>query len=388
MIIDIDTQNVKVVDYVIRVNDSFTWTVNNFFQLHNISDQAPGFKYGSFYYDDIRKAKALHTDTFKTSNNFFNNRQNKNKYCISSDVTFFRKLTSLTNIKLCRQGNEDFIVIPNYNDPVLYKHVRYSSSKQIILYSPSKNMYYLILENLDYFSSQKPYSISSSLDKLEKGFNQLLKQIQQLSSSADINEKSIIKALIVSKILPDDVVSICRENISIVSNKNTVSLIKYIVNHQDKIVEAKDFYQYFESLLPSPSEDILESIKALFSTNNASNIELGTNILLNYNIYSCIYNIANLFGSVHGNLIEESINSIGVKTLLAILDVNFDIFISDTVGALFRIRELSTDSNDQIKIRDYIIQYINKIFDDTFKGYRKILEDYNVSISLTTTYNE
>lgn len=388
MIIDVETQNIKVIDYVVRVNDRFTWNVNNFFILHNITDHANGFKYNSYCYDDLRKAKILHTDIFKTSNNFFNDKQNKNKYCISSDVTFFRKLTSLTNIKLCRQGNEDFIVIPNSNDSVLYKHIRYSSSNQIILYSSSKNTYYLMLDDFDHFSSQEPYSVSMPFNEVKKGFNKILGQIQQLSSSTDINRESIIKALIVSEILPNDIVQVCQSDLSIISNKDTASLIKYIIDNQDKIVEAKDFYQYFESLLPNPSKDVLESVKALFATNNASNIELGTNILLNYNIYSCIYNIADIFSSVHSSLINESISSVGVKTLLEILNTNFDIFTCDITAAMFRIRKLSTDFSDQIKIRDHIIQHINKTFNNSFVGYRKILEDYNVGISLTITYNE
>lgn len=388
MIIDVETQNIKVIDYVVRVNDNFTWTINNFFALHNIVDQAVGFKYSSYCYDDLRKAKILHTDIFRTSNNFFNDRQNKNKYCISSDVTFFRKLASLTNIKLCRQGNEDFIVIPNSNDSILYKHIRYGSPYQIILYSPSKNTYYLILNDFDHFSSQELYSVSMSFNEVKKGFNKILEQIQQLSSSTDINRESIIKALIVSEILPDDIVQVCQTNISFISNKDTASLAKYIIDNQDKIVEAKDFYQYFESLLPNPSEDALESVKALFATNNISNIELGTNILLNYNIYSCIYNIADIFGSIRGSLINESVSSVGVKTLLAMLNTNSDIFLCDITEVIFKIRKLSTDFSDQIKIRDHIIQHINKTFDKSFARYRKILEEYNISISLTTTYNE
>ena len=70
------------------------------------------------------------------------------------------------------------------------------------------------------------------------------------------------------------------------------------------------------------------------------------------------------------------------------LNTNSDIFMCDITGVIFKIRKLSTDFSDQIKIRDHIIQHINKTFNTSFERPRKILEDYNVNISKTITNNE
>lgn len=378
MLLNKETSKIKYIDF--HFSESHT-QFNEFIQIVDLgsigprgtvySDNKynnsipPGRCYGLFIgekpnLDEIIKSKIN------------NNINVSDKLYFDTNCTYPRfKLSTKDMKRTIKLDKADKVVISKYN-PMYVKPTTYQLNeiKPYLAYSPSEDVYY-------YFSAVRYPRRDNGWLKAVSQFNQIYKKYSSTGHQTELYE--ILKRLSIipndSFVLPEDVWLLTEQDYKYIDN---------ITNKYMQIIYDTELDKFIcEGLMPVTEDDI-NTLHNMFSSNDNSVVGLGIKLLSSYDITSDPLSIVLLLHKHYGNIrYNDAYKSVGFKQVINSLQINEEYLGNSRDKLINQVFEACPTDETKAKAREAVRlmvlreaqEYMNKTLDG--------LERYELTYDLT-----
>lgn len=301
-----------------------------------------------------------------------NNIDVSDKLYFDANCTYPRFKLSTKDIKrTIKLDKADKVVISKYN-PIYVKPTSYRlrEIKPYLAYSPSEDVYY-------YFNQVRNPHYDSGLPKNIVNFNQIYKKYSSTGHQTELYE--ILKRLSIipddSFVLPEDVWLLTEQDYKYIDN---------ITNNYMQIIYDTELDKFIcEGLMPVTEDDI-NTLHNMFSSNDNSVVGLGLKLLSSYDITSDPLSIVLLLHKYYGNVrYNDAYKSVGFKQVLNSLQINEDYLGHNRDKLINQVFEACHTDEAKAKAREavrlMVLREAQEYMNKTLNG----LERYELTYDLT-----
>jgi hypothetical protein len=265
----------------------------------------------------------------------------------------------------------DKVVVSKYN-PIYVKPTSYRlrETKPYLAYSPSEDVYY-------YFNTVRNSSYDNGWPKAVSQFNQIYKKYSSTGHQTELYE--ILKYL---SIIPNDSF-VMSEDVWLLTEQD-YKYIDNITNNYMQIIYDTELDKFIcEGLMPVTEDDI-NTLHNMFSSNDNSVVGLGLKLLSSYDITSDPLSIVLLLHKHYANIrYNDAYKSVGFKQVLNSLQINEDYLGHQRDKLINQVFEACHTDETKAKAREavrlMVLREAQEYMNKTLNG----LERYELTYDLT-----
>lgn len=378
MLLNKETSKIKYIDF--HFSESHT-QFNEFIQIVDLGSIGPrGTVYSDNKYNNwipprhcyglLLGEKPNLDEIIKSKIN--NNISVSDKLYFDTNCTYPRfKLSTKDMKRTIKLDKADKVVISKY-EPIYAKPISYSLDevKPYLAYSPSEDVYY-------YFNIVRCPSRDNGWPKATSQFNYIYKKHSSTGHQTELYE--ILKRLSIipddSFVLPDDVWLLTEQDYKYIDN---------ITNKYMQLIYDTELDKFIcEGLMPVTEDDI-NTLHNMFSSNDSGVVGLGIKLLSSYDITSDPLSIVLLLHKHYGKIrYNDAYKSVGFKQVINSLQINEEYLVNNRDKLINQVFDACHTDETKAKVREAIRlmvlreaqEYMNK----TLNG----LERYELTYDLT-----
>lgn len=378
MLLNKETSKIKYIDF--HFSESHT-QFNEFIQIVDLGSIGPR----STVYSDNKYDKSIPPgrcyglfigekpnldEIIKSKIN--NNIDVSDKLYFDANCTYPRfKLSTKDMKRTIKLDKADKVVISKYN-PIYVKPTTYQLNeiKPYLAYSPSEDVYY-------YFSAVRCPRRDNGWPKAVSQFNQIYKKYSSTGHQTELYE--ILKRLSIipddSFVLPEDVWLLTEQDYKYIDN---------ITNNYMQIIYDTELDKFICDGLMPVTEDDINTLHNMFSSNDDSVIGLGLKLLSSYDITSDPLSIVLLLHKHYGNIrYNDAYKSVGFKQVLNSLQINENYLGNNRDKLINQVFEACHTDETKAKAREavrlMVLREAQEYMNKTLNG----LERYELTYDLT-----
>jgi hypothetical protein len=378
MLLNKETSKIKYIDF--HFSESHT-QFNEFIQIVDLGSIGPrGTVYSDNKYDNsippgrcyglFIGEKPNLDEIIKSKIN--NNIDVSDKLYFDANCTYPRfKLSTKDMKRTIKLDKADKVVISKYN-PIYVKPTSYRlrETKPYLAYSPSEDVYY-------YFSTVRSPGHDNGWPKSVSQFNQIYKKYSSTGHQIELYE--ILKRLSIipndSFVLPEDVWLLTEQDYKYIDN---------ITNKYMQLIYDTELDKFIcEGLMPVTEDDI-NTLHNMFSSNDNSVVGLGIKLLSSYDITSDPLSIVLLLHKHYGKIrYNDAYKSVGFKQVINSLQINEDYLGNNRDKLINQVFEVCHTDETKAKAREavrlMVLREAQEYMNKTLNG----LERYELTYDLT-----
>lgn len=301
-----------------------------------------------------------------------NNVNVSDKLYFDANCTYPRfKLSTKDMKRTIKLDKADKVVISKYN-PIYVRPDSYylNEVKPYLVYSPSEDIYY-------YFNNVRKSSFDNGWPKSVSQFNQIYKKYSSTGHQTELYE--ILKRLSIipndSFVLPEDVWLLTDQDYKYIDN---------ITNKYMQIIYDTELDKFIcEGLMPVTEDDI-NTLHNMFSSNDNSVVGLGLKLLSSYDITSDPLSIVLLLHKHYGKIrYNDAYKSVGFKQVINSLQIDENYLGNNRDKLINQVFEACHTDEAKAKAREavrlMVLREAQEYMNKTLNG----LERYELTYDLT-----
>lgn len=378
MLLNIETSKIKYIDF--HFSESHT-QFNEFIQIVDLGSLGPrGTTYTDNKYCNLIQPKNCYglligekSNLDEIINSKINNNINiSDKLYFDTNCTYPRfKLSTKDMKRTIKLDKADKVVISKYN-PIYVEPESYyvKTVTPYLVYSPSEDVYY-------YFNVVRNPSRDSGWPKSTSQFNQIYKKYSSTGHQTELYE--ILKTLSIipndSFILPGNVWLLTEQDYKYIDN---------ITNNYMQLIYDTELDKFIcEGLMPVTEDDI-NTLHNMFSSNDNSVVGLGLKLLSSYDITSDPLSIVLLLHKYYSKIrYNDAYKSVGFKQVITSLQINEEYLGNNRDKLINQVFEACHTDETKAKAREavrlMVLREAQEYMNKTLNG----LERYELTYDLT-----
>lgn len=378
MLLNIETSKIKYIDF--HFSESHT-QFNEFIQIVDLGSLGPrGTTYTDSKYCNLIQPKNCYglligekPNLDEIINSKINNNINiSDKLYFDTNCTYPRfKLSTKDMKRTIKLDKADKVVISKYNPIYVEPDCYYLKTvTPYLVYSPSEDVYY-------YFNVVRNPSRDNGWPKSISQFNQIYKKYSSTGHQTELYE--ILKTL---SIIPNDSF-ILPENVWLLTEQD-YKYIDNITNNYMQIIYDTELDKFICNGLMPVTEDDINTLHNMFSSNDNSVVGLGLKLLSSYDITSDPLSIVLLLHKHYSKIrYNDAYKSVGFKQVITSLQINEEYLGNNRDKLINQVFDACHNDETKAKAREavrlMILREAQEYMNKTLNG----LERYELTYDLT-----